>query len=996
MEKEGQGQQQQLAGADHAEISVSHARKYLQDLTEIGPRVTGSNANEYVTPKWLLDRLHAVKTNIISPDIHLDIVLQTPSSSFYIDFLGGMNNVYSNVTNVIARLSSKNIPSTSSSILVNAHFDSVPGSPGAADDGVGIAIMLELIRVLSTTPAGSNSPPLLDKPVIFLFNGAEEWVHHGAHGFISQHEWAKDVEYLINLEAIGSGGRELVFQCNSGYIAGLYGDAAPYPQASVLAHELFKHLLYKVASTDWKTFIEYGHQLYGKHVRGVDTAYVDNGYVYHTTFDSIDMIPDGTLINTGENILHLIKAMAKYAPSSPRSPVDGTSLDDQENAKDRRKFTGEKLRKVDEVMKKDEQAVFFDLFHLFLVHYSGNSITFYHSLVVILAILTTCYMIQVHHQRSKDLFYAVYIEGITVFYTYLCGNVVGILAYAFFPMRWYDGGVGIALLIFLPSVSFFAIYLRAEYSISYLKQNKLLKQLAVLVLWMVFIIPCIYLQVMTAYLGCLWIAAIVVSVWVYHFAERSTWVSALSSSNSKISSVGPNRQELADHLYILSLFPIILIWCKVIHATLVMVVPLFGKTGTVVPTDIALGGMIAIHLGLPLGSFLSNHLHQRLHKSTIRSGIMVLLAIYLWLMLGRSSYSVHHPKRLWIQRVERYYRHVDPDLPGHKWRYLPPHIRKQLQAPSKSNSDFEVVSDEGVWLSGFDERGIDLLMPYIYHYYDGTAAGTSTPIFGLLGESLAYLQSMHRTYLSPNPLDLERNMDCSMWNGDCFFSFPWYFPVPDALRHGVYLPLHSAPRHAEGKHLDFARVPLDNKLKVITRSHSLNKDEINNLVVVNGGLKQQLESCTLDQNAVYRLIEIDIFGPSHVNLAIRDEENGERVTAWWLDDLVFRPISGVEDRANVLDHLSCSAARRNEGLHYFHIASGRCDPSTKDNQPYLCTHRRLFFLVRGTEPVELVVYGHYVDLVDDNQVVGLINSLPPWSRGSEWTKFPSVLLSDLV
>eukprot|EP00981_Chlorochromonas_danica_P003733 scaffold686_cov177-Ochromonas_danica.AAC.17 len=790
MEKEGQGQQQQLAGADHAEISVSHARKYLQDLTEIGPRVTGSNANEYVTPKWLLDRLHAVKTNIISPDIHLDIVLQTPSSSFYIDFLGGMNNVYSNVTNVIARLSSKNIPSTSSSILVNAHFDSVPGSPGAADDGVGIAIMLELIRVLSTTPAGSNSPPLLDKPVIFLFNGAEEWVHHGAHGFISQHEWAKDVEYLINLEAIGSGGRELVFQCNSGYIAGLYGDAAPYPQASVLAHELFKHLLYKVASTDWKTFIEYGHQLYGKHVRGVDTAYVDNGYVYHTTFDSIDMIPDGTLINTGENILHLIKAMAKYAPSSPRSPVDGTSLDDQENAKDRRKFTGEKLRKVDEVMKKDEQAV--------------------------------------------------------------------------------------------------------------------------------------------------------------------------------------------------------------IHATLVMVVPLFGKTGTVVPTDIALGGMIAIHLGLPLGSFLSNHLHQRLHKSTIRSGIMVLLAIYLWLMLGRSSYSVHHPKRLWIQRVERYYRHVDPDLPGHKWRYLPPHIRKQLQAPSKSNSDFEVVSDEGVWLSGFDERGIDLLMPYIYHYYDGTAAGTSTPIFGLLGESLAYLQSMHRTYLSPNPLDLERNMDCSMWNGDCFFSFPWYFPVPDALRHGVYLPLHSAPRHAEGKHLDFARVPLDNKLKVITRSHSLNKDEINNLVVVNGGLKQQLESCTLDQNAVYRLIEIDIFGPSHVNLAIRDEENGERVTAWWLDDLVFRPISGVEDRANVLDHLSCSAARRNEGLHYFHIASGRCDPSTKDNQPYLCTHRRLFFLVRGTEPVELVVYGHYVDLVDDNQVVGLINSLPPWSRGSEWTKFPSVLLSDLV
>lgn len=89
---EKEGQEQQLTGGDSG-ISVSHARKYLQELTEIGPRVTGSNANEYVTPQWLLDRLHAIKSNILSPDIHLDIVLQTPSSSFYIDFLGGMNNV---------------------------------------------------------------------------------------------------------------------------------------------------------------------------------------------------------------------------------------------------------------------------------------------------------------------------------------------------------------------------------------------------------------------------------------------------------------------------------------------------------------------------------------------------------------------------------------------------------------------------------------------------------------------------------------------------------------------------------------------------------------------------------------------------------------------------------------------------------------------------------------------------------------------------------------
>jgi hypothetical protein len=35
-------------------------------------------------------------------------------------------------------------------ILINAHFDSVPGSPGASDDGVGVAVMLEIIRAITS------------------------------------------------------------------------------------------------------------------------------------------------------------------------------------------------------------------------------------------------------------------------------------------------------------------------------------------------------------------------------------------------------------------------------------------------------------------------------------------------------------------------------------------------------------------------------------------------------------------------------------------------------------------------------------------------------------------------------------------------------------------------------------------------------------------------------------------------------------------------------
>lgn len=56
--------------------------------------------------------------------------------------------------------------------------------------------MMEVLRVLS------KQEKRLRHSVIFLFNGAEETPLQAAHGFITQHQWAKDIKGKLRLVRI--------------------------------------------------------------------------------------------------------------------------------------------------------------------------------------------------------------------------------------------------------------------------------------------------------------------------------------------------------------------------------------------------------------------------------------------------------------------------------------------------------------------------------------------------------------------------------------------------------------------------------------------------------------------------------------------------------------------------------------------------------------------------------------------------------------------------
>ncbi|XP_043643211.1 endoplasmic reticulum metallopeptidase 1-like isoform X2 [Drosophila teissieri] len=110
---------------------------------------------------------------------------------------------------------------------------------------------------------------------------------------------------IINLEVGGNGGRDILFQSgpNNPWLVKYYKEHSKHPFASTLAEEIFQFGILP-SDTDFRIFRDYGN------IPGLDIAQFSNGYVYHTAFDSFDVVPGRSVQNTGENILSLARALS--------------------------------------------------------------------------------------------------------------------------------------------------------------------------------------------------------------------------------------------------------------------------------------------------------------------------------------------------------------------------------------------------------------------------------------------------------------------------------------------------------------------------------------------------------------------------------------------------------------------------------------------------------------------------------------------------------------
>ena len=196
------------------------------------------------------------------------------------------------IYNIYAVLQGTN---STGSIVLAGHYDTVPVSPGANDDGSAVATLLETARSLIAGPPLQND-------VVILFTDAEEpgQFRYGARFFVDNYELTNNIHMVLNFEALGRTGPSIMFETgpnNEWLIQGL-NQGAPNPIAFSFMSDLYR--LIAKSGTDFIAFEEAG-------INGLNFAYSFERTVYHTALDNIGSIDKRSLQHHGDYALHLAR-----------------------------------------------------------------------------------------------------------------------------------------------------------------------------------------------------------------------------------------------------------------------------------------------------------------------------------------------------------------------------------------------------------------------------------------------------------------------------------------------------------------------------------------------------------------------------------------------------------------------------------------------------------------------------------------------------------------
>ncbi|OEH80028.1 hypothetical protein cyc_01301 [Cyclospora cayetanensis] len=212
-------------------------------------------------------------------------------------------------------------------LMLAAHYDSAPSSPGISDDLGMCAVALEVARAavyrhlraahalqlrhwgFSHHAEEGLEDALLQSPLILNLNGAEEVILLAAHAFATQHPLARQVSLAVNLEAAGSRGKSFVLQMPPRLSAETLQAVGnlPAPHVCCIAADVWNSGQFP-GETDFRIWSEV-LQVPG----GLDLAWIGGGASYHTTRDTLESMQPGSLQHTGEMILALLHPLLRIA-----------------------------------------------------------------------------------------------------------------------------------------------------------------------------------------------------------------------------------------------------------------------------------------------------------------------------------------------------------------------------------------------------------------------------------------------------------------------------------------------------------------------------------------------------------------------------------------------------------------------------------------------------------------------------------------------------------
>lgn len=280
------------AGLDAPAAEFSAARA-MTDVRAIAarPHPVGSAANQAVRDQ-LVRRLAELGATVEIQSAETFDAEPLPDGSLTIN--GGK------VENIVAVFpgSKPELPA----VGLMAHYDSVAGSPGAADDAAGVAAILETARALK-----AKGPHARD--VIVILTDGEEAGLLGARAFFGEHALAKRLGFVVNLEARGGGGRAMMFETgpqNAETVA-LFAKAAPRPLANSLTAFVYGLM---PNDTDFSLPRDAG-------VAGVNFAFMGRQFDYHAASSTPQALDQGSLQDIGRQAL----AVAVHAADAAVLPA---------------------------------------------------------------------------------------------------------------------------------------------------------------------------------------------------------------------------------------------------------------------------------------------------------------------------------------------------------------------------------------------------------------------------------------------------------------------------------------------------------------------------------------------------------------------------------------------------------------------------------------------------------------------------------------------------